>query len=78
MASCDEDIYMEKCMNSKFIQYQHNLRRPTSRPVDTDVFWADYQKYGFEFAVKKYADYSCRGKIKHIIKKMLAGLGLRK
>lgn len=77
MADHDQNIFIKKYVGDRFIQYQHNLRTPTCRPVDTDAFWEDYQKNGFEYAVKKYADYSSKGKIKHFIKKMMAELGLR-
>ena len=37
---------------------QHNLQFPTARPERVDGFWADHDKYGFEYAAFKYCNFS--------------------
>ena len=35
---------------------QKNLCSPTDKPILTDLFWKDYDKYGFEYAAFKYCN----------------------
>lgn len=37
---------------------QPNLLHPTEKPADTEAFWDDYAKNGFEHSVRKYCDFS--------------------
>lgn len=53
------------CINeSELTLRQPNLRRSTHLSPRYDEFWMDYNKYGFEFCIRKYADYSFWGIIK--------------
>jgi len=36
---------------------QRNLREPSDKPEDREIFWEDYKKYGFEYIMRKYAKY---------------------
>lgn len=54
---------------------QPNLQQPTKENSKTEVFWKDYDKRGFRYIIKKYADYGIfreilrkvKGKIKRIL-----------
>lgn len=37
---------------------QPNLLHPTGKPADTEEFWDDYVKNGFEHSVRRYCDFS--------------------
>ena len=67
---------MEYCGDG-YIQYQHNLMKPTERPSNLNEFWGDYRENGFEFILRKYAKYTFAGKIESYIKRILRHTGLR-
>ena len=73
----DKDIYIEECFNDKYLQYQHNLKTYTQKPFLKEAFDDDYQKYGFEYILKKYAGYNLKGKVKHILKYILKFVGYK-
>lgn len=69
-------LAIEYCGDS-YIQYQHNLIRPTERPDNVNEFWEDYGENTFEFILRKYAKYTFSGRVESYIKKMLRYIGLR-
>jgi coenzyme F420-reducing hydrogenase beta subunit len=62
-------VLLEQCM-------QWNLKQPSVPSAKTAPFWADYQKRGFRFVAKKYADAGIKGKVKYGVKTGLRILGL--
>ena len=67
---------VKKCTDDSYKAYQHNLKKPTDRPCDTDAFFEDYEKYGFDYCVRKYYSYNFKGKLKFYIKKLLNEAGI--
>jgi hypothetical protein len=55
-----------------YLHYQHNLNKPTDKSSEVDNFRNDFEKYGYEYVVKKYGDYSLAGFIKHCLRKTKA------
>lgn len=68
------DIDFVECTGREFIH--PNLKKPTAKPVDRERFWLDYQRKGFGYIAKKYADYGLIGNTKRSIKYILKRLGL--
>ena len=60
----EDAVLCEPCLSEKYVKYQHNLSSPTEKPVLADKFKEDYKKYGFDYVIKKYANYNFRGKIR--------------
>jgi hypothetical protein len=59
-------------------KYRHGvLRKPSSKAENYDEFWQDYQKHGFKYIMKKYADYTpesywiknSKEEVKNVLKK---------
>lgn len=68
------DMVKEKLETKKFNLedcMQNNLIRPTEFSKDRNMFWADYEKNGFPFVMKKYAGYTWKKRIKKKVKKIL-------
>lgn len=61
-------FYFETCLEDAS---QHNLKMPTVCPKETSYFWRDYQIYGFEKVLKKYAKYNMTGRFRYEIKRMV-------
>lgn len=59
-----------------FLKYQHNLNEPTKKPINYDQFWFDYNKYGFEYVIKKYNLLTLPNKLKFTIRKIMRKLNL--
>jgi len=55
---------------------QHNLKEPTKLPINREKFWNDYQKYGFTYISKKYANYNLKYRIKRNMIIILKKTGL--
>ena len=55
--------------NNNFKEYdikkgmQHNLKNSTEKPKDTNIFWEEYHKNGFEFIIKKYGQNNLKNTI---------------
>ena len=77
MVSCDKEGYIEECLSDRYIEFQHNLNKPTDRPELKSRFDDDYKKYGFNQILVKYAGYNFRGRVKHFIKRCLAFVGYK-
>lgn len=60
-----------ECNSDDYIKYQHNLNKPTERPFGTDIFWKEYEEFGFEYILKKYAGYNFKNRIKAVIRTVL-------
>lgn len=58
-----------KIEDDRYLNYQHNLRKPTSMPETYASFWRDYEENEFEYILKKYANYGFGYKILHAMKK---------
>lgn len=52
---------------------QPNLIKPTEKSPRREEFWADYQKKGISFVLKKYAGSSVMSKVKRKLRKILGG-----
>lgn len=50
---------------------QLHLKEPSSVNPNREAFWKDYDKHGFEYVAKKYAEYNAKGRIKHLLKRVL-------
>ena len=62
----DDLILLESNINDCM---QRQLKEPVKTSTDSKQFWQDYHQKGYEYILKKYADYSIKGKIKFIVKK---------
>lgn len=71
------EIAVLQCQNKDYLLYQHNLTNPTECPKDKEAFWRDYENYGIDFVLKRYAECHWRGRIKHCISRALAETGVR-
>ncbi|NLL04350.1 MAG: hypothetical protein GX270_00860 [Clostridiaceae bacterium] len=71
MDSESNEVVIEKINCSNFINYQHNLQRPTEEPNGYDSFWSDYKTASFDDIVKKYLGYGLKYKIIFSIKKYI-------
>lgn len=74
--NCDEILF--ECPTESFLQYQHNLNKPTEKPVERDNFWKDYKENGYDYVVKKYCISNKIDKLKFDIKLLLSKLNLYK
>lgn len=70
------EFYIEECHSKKFIEYQHNLNKPTEKPQQIEQFRKDFQTYSFDKILKLYAGNNIRGKILHCTKKLCGELGI--
>lgn len=52
-----------------------NLKNPAPAAPDRDRFWADFSDKGYEYIIKRYANYNCKGYAKWTAKKLLRSLG---
>ena len=55
---------------------QRNLHKPSPKNPKRDEFWKDYDKYGFEYVLKKYVKNNYIGRLKNIIKNILLKAGV--
>ena len=57
------DRWQKACADVEYVEctgypYRHtNMKRPTLRPDNYDEFWSDYNRFGIELVLKKYAGY---------------------
>lgn len=66
-----EGEQIRECVNDNFLKYQHNLNRPTDKPENYEEFWIDYNKYGFDYVIKKYEFYTMYKKSRYLARKFL-------
>ena len=66
-----EDEFLKEYVGDEFLNYQHNLNRPTEKPALYEEFWMDYKKHGFEYVVKKYRFDTAKGRAKYFVKSLL-------
>ena len=66
-----EGELLKEYVGDEFLNYQHNLNRPTEKPDLYEEFWMDYKKHGFEYVVKKYRFDSPKGRAKYFVKSLL-------
>lgn len=50
---------------------QPNLIRPTEKSPKREAFWADYEKKGLSYVIKKYTNTSFKTRIKRTVKKLI-------
>lgn len=68
------DLYFEEVSLDDIVAMQPRLQKNnTALSAQTDRFWRDYQKYGFEYILKKYTGYG--GYKTKIKRKLLKRLG---
>lgn len=53
-SSVEEQFYI--CELTLESVLQPNMQHPTERPDETDLFWKDYHKFGYEYVLRKYCD----------------------
>ena len=46
---------------------QNNLLQPTGLPAEREAFWKDYTQYGYRYTAIKYAGYTFKNRMLHII-----------
>lgn len=73
-----ESVIVRECKTDDYLKYQHNLTRPTERPVMLDAFRKDYKENGFSYILTKYAGYGFKNKMKHNLKRLLIGIGIKR
>ena len=56
---------------------QANAFHPSSRNGLSISFWNDYINKGFKYVLKKYFNYTLKGKVKAIIKRLLFHFHIR-
>lgn len=54
-----------------YLNYQHNLNKPTEMPDRYDEFWKDYKENDFESILKKYIGYGSKYRITYRVKKFV-------
>lgn len=54
-----------------FLKHQRNLNEPTKKPDNYDLFWKDYNEYGFEHVIRKYSFYTTYRKMRFWGRKLL-------
>lgn len=62
---------LKECYTEAYLDYQHNLNKPTEMPYKYRQFWDDYKKYGFDHVIREYGFYTRKGKLKFFIKSVL-------
>jgi len=69
-----DSLDFEICTGKSFVH--SSLKKPKTRPVNRNQFWADYQVYGFDRIVKNYAGDSFKVEVKKYVANVLKKLGL--
>ncbi|GAB1431759.1 hypothetical protein MASR2M29_03840 [Spirochaetota bacterium] len=55
---------------------QHNLHTPSIVSGKREQFWKDYHSHGYEYVIRKYANYKFSSVVKNKIKCILKKMGL--
>ena len=56
---------LAECLSDDYVKYQNNLQKPADKPADYDQFHALYQARGMDGALKRYAHYDWKHRLKH-------------
>ncbi|MBE5756514.1 MAG: 4Fe-4S dicluster domain-containing protein [Clostridiales bacterium] len=67
--SIKEEVLYYQVDNEKALIYNHN--KPCKVPATRELFWKDYNKFGYDYVAKKYANDTFLGRIKFYIKTRL-------
>lgn len=67
----NEGILLSECEDTQFLNYQNNLVSNPEIPHNYSQFWRNYDEYGIEYILKKYADGGCKGKIVYVIRRIV-------
>lgn len=65
-----QELFLEKTASKSYLQFQHNLNKPTECPNCYEEFWNDFSKMPFEELLKKYIGYGVKYRIEYSIKKI--------
>lgn len=68
--------FLEKMDNEKFLIEQDNLKQPLQRPKEYNVFKKNYEKYGFDVAIRKAGIFTLWGRVRAIGILLLKKIGL--
>lgn len=71
MHSISEGEFIRECKDDSFLNYQHNLNRPTEKPQNYDKFWDDYNNHGFDYIIKQYDLYTFYRKSRFLVRKAI-------
>lgn len=64
-------VFLQKTTDESYLQFQHNLRKPTECPEGYEKFWDDFAQMPFENILNKYIGYGRKYCIMHQIKKIV-------
>lgn len=53
LKECREELYYESRSMDESLQEQQRLSKPVIFPQNREKFWADYEKYGFEYIIEQ-------------------------
>lgn len=67
-----EDEIIAECSTDSFLRYQHNLNRPSKKPVNRNEFWISYLNDGYDTTLRRFKFSTYRGWIKFNVKKILS------
>ena len=56
---------------------QHNLQKPTDKPIERQKFWEEYNKSGFEFILRKYGNYGAKQELQNRVHYFLRRLKIK-
>jgi coenzyme F420-reducing hydrogenase beta subunit len=54
-----------ECHSDGYVKYQNNLQKPADKPADYNQFHALYQRRGMDGALKRYAHYDWKHRLKY-------------
>lgn len=69
-----KDLNYVECTGESFIHT--NLKEPTKKPENRELFWKDYHDKGFKFIAKKYGGYTIKSRTKRVLIEILKKLGM--
>lgn len=65
------DEVLVQTEGTQYLEHQHNLNAPTSKPSHYEEFWKDYKENSFEYVIKKYLGYGPKYRLTYNIKKII-------
>ena len=67
----NEEYFCRETKRRDYIKYQHNLNKPTEKPVNYEQFWSDFSTISFEKILQKYVGYGLKYRVFFCIKKVI-------
>ena len=75
-AQANQDIYMEQVNNNRLLEVKKNFGAAQIKDETVKIFRDEYNSFGFEYILNKYAGNNLKGRLKHILKKAVLKTGL--